>query len=76
MGAEPLLQRVKIVREVRRFLEDRGFLRWRPVPSLAGARRPPFLTHHNALDADLHLRISLELYLKRLVIGNLRRSSS
>lgn len=73
---KPLLQRVQIVREVRRFLEDRGFLEVEtPVlqPLAGGAAARPFLTHHNALDTDLHLRISLELYLKRLVIGNLER---
>ena len=73
---EPLLKRIQVVREVRRFLEDRGFLEVEtPVlQSLAGgAAARPFLTHHNALDIDLHLRISLELYLKRLVVGNLEK---
>lgn len=73
---EPLLLRIQVVREVRRFLEGRGFLEVEtPVlqPLAGGAAARPFLTHHNALDIDLHLRISLELYLKRLVVGNLEK---
>ncbi|MBI3945369.1 MAG: lysine--tRNA ligase [Armatimonadetes bacterium] len=73
---EPLLKRIQVVSEVRRFLEGRGFLEVEtPVlqPLAGGAAARPFLTHHNALDADLHLRISLELYLKRLVVGNLEK---
>lgn len=69
---ELLRKRSLIVREVRRFLDDRGFVELE-TPVLqglhGGASAKPFRTHHNALDRDLALRISLELYLKRLMIG-------
>jgi len=65
-------KRIAIVREIRRFLEDRGFLEvetpmMQPVPG--GAAAEPFKTHHNALNMDLFLRIAPELYLKRLLVG-------
>jgi lysyl-tRNA synthetase, class II len=71
-----LLDRVAIVRALRRMLEDEGFCEVEtPVlQSIAGgAAARPFLTHHNALSADLHLRISLELYLKRLIVGDIEK---
>jgi lysyl-tRNA synthetase class 2 len=67
-----LTRRSKVVSAMRRFLEGRGFLEVE-TPMLqqvaGGASARPFLTHHNALDHDFKLRISLELYLKRLIIG-------
>lgn len=67
-----LTKRSKVVSSMRRFLEARGFLEVEtPVLQLVagGAAARPFMTHHNALDHDFKLRISLELYLKRLIIG-------
>jgi lysyl-tRNA synthetase class 2 len=64
--------RSKIITAVRGFLNDKGFIEVEtPVlqPAAGGALAKPFITHHNALDQDFYLRIALELYLKRLIIG-------
>jgi len=71
-----LRARGKLVSAMRRYLEDRGFVEvetpiLQPLPGGALAR--PFVTHHNALDADLYLRIAPELYLKRLLVGGFDR---
>lgn len=65
-----------IIREIRRFLDDRGFLEVEtPVlqPIYGGAAAKPFSTHHNALDMKLYLKISPELYLKRLIVGGFEK---
>ncbi len=70
------LKRSRIVREIRDFLDARGYLEVEtPVlqPLAGGALARPFQTHHNALNIDLYLRIALELYLKRLIVGGIPR---
>ncbi len=71
-----LLLRSRLVSYIRRFMEGRGFVEVEtPVlqPLYGGASARPFTTHYNALDEDLYLRIALELYLKRLIIGGIDR---
>ena len=69
-------KRTAIIKSLREFLDGHGFLEVEtPIlqPLYGGAAARPFITHHNALDQDLYLRISFELYLKRLLVGNLER---
>ena len=70
------VKRSQILREIRSFLDGRGFLEVETpmlVSNAGGAAARPFETHYNALDEEVKLRISLELYLKRLIVGGLER---
>ncbi|MGI5911230.1 MAG: lysine--tRNA ligase [Syntrophomonadaceae bacterium] len=70
------IKRSRIIREIRNYLDERGFLEVEtPMmqPIAGGAAARPFVTHHNALDMDLYLRIAPELYLKRLIVGGLEK---
>ncbi len=73
---EVLLARSRAISELRRFLESKGFVEvetpvFHTLPG--GATAKPFVTHHNALDMELYLRIALELHLKRLVVGGMEK---
>ncbi len=73
---DTFVKRSQVIKEIRRFLDDRGFMEVETpmlVSNPGGAAARPFETHYNALDEDVKLRISLELYLKRLIVGGLER---
>ncbi len=73
---DTFVKRSKIIKEIRNFLDGRGFMEVETpilVSNAGGAAARPFETHYNALDEDVKLRISLELYLKRLIVGGLER---
>lgn len=73
---DTFVKRSYIIREIRNYLDSKGFIEVETpvlVSNAGGAAARPFETHHNALHQDLKLRISLELYLKRLIVGGLER---
>ena len=73
---ETFIKRSRILKEIRNFLDGRGFMEVETpmlVSNAGGAAARPFETHYNALNEDVKLRISLELYLKRLIVGGLER---
>ncbi|MCA0170828.1 lysine--tRNA ligase [Bacillus sp. RAR_GA_16] len=73
---ETFIARSRIIQSMRRYLDDQGFLEvetpmMHSIPGGASAR--PFVTHHNALDMELYMRIAIELHLKRLIVGGMER---
>lgn len=73
---DTFIKRSRIIKEIRNFLDGRGFMEVETpmlVSNAGGAAARPFEAHYNALDEDVKLRISLELYLKRLIVGGLER---
>lgn len=73
---ETFLKRNLIIKGIREFLDNRGFMEVEtPIlsPIAGGAAARPFITHHNALDIDMYLRIATELYLKRLIVGGFEK---
>lgn len=73
---DTFIRRSRIIKEIRNFLDGRGFMEVETpmlVSNAGGAAARPFETHYNALDEDVKLRISLELYLKRLIVGGMEK---
>ncbi len=73
---DTFIKRSRIIKEIRNFLDGRGFMEVETpmlVSNAGGAAARPFETHYNALDEDVKLRISLELYLKRLIVGGMEK---
>ena len=73
---DTFIKRSQIIRGIREFLDNRGFLEVEtPIlsPIAGGAAARPFITHHNTLDIDMYLRIATELYLKRLIVGGFEK---
>ena len=76
VSMDTFVKRSKIISTIRKYLDGQGFMEVETpmlVANAGGAAARPFMTHFNALDEDLNLRISLELYLKRLIVGGLER---
>ena len=76
-STQTFINRSKIIQEMRNYLNKQGFLEVE-TPMMhqiaGGAAARPFVTHHNALDATLYMRIAIELHLKRLIVGGLEKS--
>lgn len=73
---DTFLKRARIIREIRNYLDERGFVEVEtPIlsPSAGGAAARPFITHHNTLDMDMYLRIATELFLKRCIVGGFEK---
>lgn len=73
---DTFVKRSKIIRSIRNYLDGQGFMEVETpmlVSNAGGAAARPFITHHNTLDEDFKLRISLELYLKRLIVGGIEK---
>ncbi|MCI2455369.1 amino acid--tRNA ligase-related protein, partial [Listeria monocytogenes] len=73
---QTFIMRSKIIQSMRRYLDSKGYLEvetptMHSIPGGASAR--PFITHHNALDMPLYMRIAIELHLKRLIVGGLEK---
>ena len=74
-STQTFINRSKIIQEMRNYLNKQGFLEVETpmMHQIAGAAARPFVTHHNALDATLYMRIAIELHLKRLIVGGLEK---
>lgn len=74
-STQTFINRSRILQEMRNYLNEKGFLEVETpmMHQIAGAAAKPFVTHHNALDATLYMRIAIELHLKRLIVGGLEK---